>query len=115
LIALLKNDEKPEWWKGNHKICYRLFNKIFETTCSLEGNQEERVKRSLHVLDPNIIIPVHIKNLKINVVNMLAKHPEGSCTVILQLYKEHMSRYLLAMIVLDLELLTRYCMIFRVY
>ena len=89
LIALLKNDEKPEWWKGNHNICYRLFNKIFETTCSLEGNQEERVKRSLHVLDPNIIIPAHIKNLKRKVVTMLAKHPEGSCTVILQLYKEH--------------------------
>jgi hypothetical protein len=89
LIALLKNNEKPEWWKGNHKICYRLFNKIIETTCSLEGNQEERVKRSLHVLDPNIIIPAHIKNLKRKVVNMLAKDPEGSCTVILQLYKEH--------------------------
>ena len=59
LIALLKNNEKPEWWKGNHKICYRLFNKIIETTCSLEDNQEERVKRSLHVLDPNIIIPAH--------------------------------------------------------
>jgi hypothetical protein len=49
----------------------------------LEGNQEERVKRSLHVLDPNIIIPAHIKNLKRKVVTMLAKHPEGSCTVIL--------------------------------
>jgi hypothetical protein len=55
----------------------------------LEGNQEERVKRSLHVLDPNIIIPAHIKNLKRKVVTMLAKYPEGSCTVILQLYKEH--------------------------
>jgi hypothetical protein len=51
LIALFKNNEKPEWWKGNHKICYRLFNKIIETTCSLDDNQEERVKRSLHVLD----------------------------------------------------------------
>jgi hypothetical protein len=64
LIALLKNNEKPEWWKGNHKICYRLFNKIIETTCSLEDNQEERVKR-------------------------IIQHPEGSCTVILQFYKEH--------------------------
>ena len=73
MIILLKNNEKPEWWKGNHKICYYVFNKIIETTCSLEDNQEERVKRSLHVLDPNIII----------------QHPEGSCTVILQLYKEH--------------------------
>ena len=59
LIALLKNNEKPEWWKGNHKVCYCLFNKIIETTCSLEDNQEEKVKRSLHVLDPNIIIPAH--------------------------------------------------------
>ena len=60
-IALLKV-MKTEWGKGNHEVCYLLFNKIIETTCSLEDNQEERVKRSLHglhVLDPNIIIPAH--------------------------------------------------------
>jgi hypothetical protein len=28
VIALLKNNEKPEWWKGNHKVCYCLFTKI---------------------------------------------------------------------------------------
>ena len=44
LIALLKNNEKPEWWKGNHKICYRLFNKIIETTCKFGGQPGGKAK-----------------------------------------------------------------------
>ena len=46
LIALLNNNEKPEWWKDNEKICYRLFNKIVEACSNMGGSQEERVKRA---------------------------------------------------------------------
>ena len=57
-------------------IKYRLFNKIIETTCSLEDNQEERVKRSLHVLAKPLsviintslnqdIVPTMRKNAKV--------------------------------------------------
>ena len=88
LIALLNNDEKPEWWKGNQKICYRLFNKIVEACSNMGGSQEERVKRGLLVLHPNITIPTHIKNLKPKVKNKLTKTQGSGCSVISQLYKE---------------------------
>ena len=87
-MALLNNDEKPEWWKGNQKICYRLFSKIVEACCNMGGSQEERLKRGLLVLDPNITIPTHIKNLKRKVKNVLTKNQGSGCSVISQLYKE---------------------------
>lgn len=64
LNALLSDGKKPEWWKGNNRICYRFLSKIFQAGSELGGNQEESVKAGLLMLDKNLSIPTYSKNLK---------------------------------------------------
>jgi hypothetical protein len=44
--------------------------------CNLGGNQEERMKRGVLALDPNITFPAHTKNRK-RLISMLSKKPRG--------------------------------------
>jgi hypothetical protein len=73
-MAHVNNSTKSGWWKGENKICYNLFMKIFEARGCVHGNQR------LLVLDQNIILPKCIRFMK--------KNPCSGCSVILELYSE---------------------------
>ena len=64
LVSLLTNGAKPDWWKGENKICYNLVIKIFEMASGLSGNQGNMEGKSLVALDHRISLPKHVKNLK---------------------------------------------------
>ncbi|CAB3978960.1 Hypothetical predicted protein [Paramuricea clavata] len=77
---------KPGWWKGENKICFNLLFKIFEISSCIEGNQGEMVIKGLLTLDKHITPPKYISNLKRKVTRVIGKGPDGSCTIVSDLY-----------------------------
>ena len=56
LVALATEEIKPAWWNSDHRICYRLLLQMFEVCGRFEGNQGERVRKMLCVLDQSLTI-----------------------------------------------------------
>ena len=86
LVSLLTNGAKPDWWKGENKICYNLVIKIFEMASGLSGNQGDMVEKSL--LDHMISLPKHVKNLKRTACKYVEKNPADCCSIVSYLYQE---------------------------
>ena len=87
LLLLLRDGVKPGWWdKEAHKITYKIASELFNYCFELPGKYETYVMRALKSLDPSLVLPKTLSNLKRKVNKFLSNPKNSSCSIIENLY-----------------------------
>ena len=67
----------PEWKKKSFKIKYSLLHLLFENCFKVLGTQDDLIRRSLLLLDDNLVLPNSFKNIKRKTDKQYKKNPSS--------------------------------------